>query len=85
MCGCQSRACGDDSVKHLRVRSLPCRNPSSSFAACADFLLLILNSCRFVSTRSCMLLVVHQVMACVSCSRADSFCKVQLRSLLLLL
>lgn len=55
VCGCQSRACGDDSVKHLRVRSLPCRNPSSSFAACADFLLLILNSCRF----SCLNTVVY--------------------------
>lgn len=55
VCGCQTRACRDDSVRHLRVRSLPCRNPLSSFAVCADFLLLILNSCWFycLQQRSC--------------------------------
>lgn len=79
----------------LRVKPFPCRSTSSSFAVCADFFFFYgwyWASAGFYCLTSVVLVVVHVVITCFSCSyllksgtEGDSFCKVQLRSILLLL
>lgn len=78
VCGCQSRARGDDSVKHLRVRSLPCRNPSFSFAVCARF--FFSPHIEQLQIQLCMLLAVHRVIVLLLMFSRSTWCWFTLHS-----